>query len=52
MVTSDENTFEGLAICIKWFCDVLEPSKHKKDLDMSRKVKMTLEEIEKSVMQA
>ena len=61
-ITSDEYTFEGLMICIKWFAGVLDGSANsdkmtgankqrggKTNIELQKKLLATLDEIEKSV---
>jgi hypothetical protein len=51
-INQDDYQFDGIQICIKWFCEILASSKQKKDQDECRKIKATFEEIEKSVQGA
>mgnify|MGYP001576011269 CR=1 FL=1 len=45
----DEYVIEGLFIGIKWFLSILEGRNNKKEIELMKRLKMTLEELEKSV---
>jgi hypothetical protein len=48
IAVDEEYESEGLLICIKWYIDIINETKIKKDQETAKKLKAILEELERT----